>query len=79
MCLLLFRLYRGDSFRKDFSRIGNVRSLLPSNVRIMALTATATADTRKQVVSQLCMEDPAIVYVPPAKSKIVIKREKGIP
>ena len=36
----------------------------------MALTATATADTRMQVISQLCMKDPSNVYVPPAKSNI---------
>ena len=61
---------RGDSFRKDFSHIGEVRSILPSHVKIMALTATAMANTRKYVVSQLCMEDPAVVYMPPAKSNI---------
>ena len=36
----------------------------------MALTATAKADTRKQVILQLCMKDPSNVYVPPAKSNI---------
>lgn len=36
----------------------------------MALTATATAYTRQQVISRLCMDDPAIIYEPPVKSNI---------
>ncbi|KAL5506244.1 hypothetical protein EMCRGX_G007846 [Ephydatia muelleri] len=60
----------GDSFRPEFSRIGDIRSIKPSDVRIMALTATATNTTRKVVISRLCMEDPVIVYVPPTKTNI---------
>ena len=63
-------LYRDDSFRPEFSRIGDIRSIKPSDVRIMALTATATNTTRKVVISRLCMEDPVIVYVPPTKTNI---------
>lgn len=36
----------------------------------MALTATASLATRRSVITSLCMEKPAIVYVPPAKSNI---------
>ena len=32
----------GDKFRDAFSKVDDLRSLLPANVRIMALTATAT-------------------------------------
>jgi len=34
----------GDKFREAFTRIGDIRSVIPSNVNIMALTATATTD-----------------------------------
>ena len=35
----------GDQFRKAFSVIGDLRSVIPSNINIMVLTATATAET----------------------------------
>ena len=37
----------------------------------MALTATATTKTRKDIITRLCMNDPAIIYLPPTKSNIV--------
>ena len=43
---------------------------MPSNVKVMALTATANALTRKVVISRLCMEDPFIIYVPPTKTNL---------
>ena len=33
---------RGDTFRSTLRRIGEVRSILPKGVNVMALTATAT-------------------------------------
>ena len=35
----------GDEFQKVFSQIGDLRSLQPSSVSVLALTATATVDT----------------------------------
>ena len=35
----------GDQFRKAFSVIGDLRSLIPSNSNILTLVATATAET----------------------------------
>ena len=55
--------HRGDSFRPEFSRIGDIWSIIPSEVRIMA-----TATTRKVVIRRLCMEDP--VCIPPTKANI---------
>ena len=65
-----FLAYRSDSFRPEFSRIGEMRSIIPSDVKIMALTATATATTRKVVIRRLCMQDPVIIYIPPTKSNV---------
>lgn len=45
-CLLF--LYRGESFRREFGNIGELKSLFPL-VDIMALTATATKSTRKAI------------------------------
>ena len=68
--LCVFFFCRGDSFRREFARIGEIRSIVPSNVKVMALTTTATALTRKVVISRLCMNDPFIIYVPPTKTNI---------
>ena len=39
-------IFRGDSFCKAFSELGQIRSLIPSLVRDIALTATDTVSTR---------------------------------
>ena len=49
--------YRGDNFRKSFAEIGIVRSLIPTNVNILALTATATKETADILMERLCMTD----------------------
>ena len=45
----IFTVFRGDSFRKAYAHLRDIRSLLPSGVNVMALTATATSDTYKIV------------------------------
>ena len=35
----------GDSFRKAFAEIGDLRSIVPSLVNVLALMATATKET----------------------------------
>ena len=62
--------YRGDGFRTDFSKLGEVRSLIPSSVKLIALTATATRVTRTRVVKMLNMVDPCIVAASPNKPNI---------
>ncbi len=62
--------FTGDIFRKEFSQLSEVRSIVPDTVNLMALTATATLATRKYVISNLCMQRPYIVDVPPAKCNI---------
>ena len=48
--------YRGESFRHAFSRLGEIRSLLPATVNVMALTATASKDTARVIVRTLGMK-----------------------
>lgn len=48
-----------------------MRSLVPPHVKVMALTATATRPTRKEVIKRLAMKKPVVVYLPPAKPNIV--------
>lgn len=47
-------VHRGDEFRKDYSRISELRSLLPHAVMV-ALTATATKDERNRTSKLLGM------------------------
>lgn len=63
-------LSRGDNFRKAFSEISDVRSLVPETVRLMALTATASKETRRSVCKTLGMCKPAIISEPPNRTNI---------
>lgn len=48
--------FRGKEFRTDFARVGEIRSVLHVTTNIMALTATATLNTRKVVIEALDMK-----------------------
>ena len=61
---------RGNDFRVAFSLIGDIRCLIPSSVKIMALTATATLNTFQVVRERLAMKDPVIVAMCPERSNI---------
>lgn len=61
---------RGDEFRKSFAELGTVRSLVPTNVQVMALTATATRQTLDCVVERLSMKSPAVIGLSPEKDNI---------
>ena len=61
---------RGDNFRQEFSRLGEVRSLIPKGVKVMALTATATQATRKSICKSLGLVKPVIVSASPDKPNI---------
>ena len=51
----------GDSFRRAFAIIGEVRSIIPSHVNITALTATATKETLEVVKCRLSLVNPVII------------------
>ena len=61
----------GDQFRKAFSMIGNLRSIIPSNVNVMALTAIATTETYQCALRQISMSDPVLVALSPDRGNIV--------
>ena len=54
-------IYRGAQFRQEFSRIGEIRALMPPNTNIMALTTTANLSTQNKIKKSLEMEDCKIV------------------
>lgn len=61
---------RGDSFREAFARIGELRSIIPDDVHIIALTATATMETFHVVKSRLSLIDPVIVAMSPDRPNL---------
>lgn len=62
---------RGTSFRREFSHLGEIRSIIPEGVHVMALTATATKATRQFVIRKLNMYDPVIISISPMKTNLV--------
>ena len=61
---------RGDDFRVTFSSIGDVRSLIPDNVHIVALTATVTTDSFHIIAERLSLKDPLLVGIKPNQPNI---------
>ena len=61
----------GDQFRQTFALIGDLRSLIQSNVKLLALTATATIETYQCVVKRLSMDNPVLVSISPERSNII--------
>ena len=74
LCMTHYWFYvincRGDSFRREFSRLGELRSIVPEHVHVMVLTAMATVSTRKEIIKSLDMQDPVTVSVSPMKGNI---------
>ena len=68
----------GDKFRVTFSKIGDIRSLLPSGVNIMALTTTSTNETFHVISEHLCMQSPEIIAISPARDNIFYKIQPKI-
>ena len=62
--------YRGETFRRVLSQIGDVMSLLPKGVNVIALTATATSQLRVQVTKILGMKNELVVSLSPCKQNI---------
>ena len=62
---------RGDTFRTVLERIGEVRSILPQGINVMALTATATKAVRHSVSRTIGMRNPFVVAISPCKRNIM--------
>ena len=60
----------GYQFRRTFALIGDLRSLLPNAVNILALTATAIVDTYSVVKTRIGMGEPILISMPPKRQNI---------
>ena len=65
----------GEEFRPEFKRIGDLRSVVPKNVNVMALTATATISSRLSIERTLGMKNPTVIEISPEKSNIYLSTE----
>ena len=63
--------YRGESFREVFLQVGELRSLVLPNVKVMALTATISQSSRLFVQRLLGMHNPNAFTISPCKANIV--------
>ena len=63
----------GDQFRVAFAKIGDMRSLIPSRVNMLALTATVTNKAYGIVCNRLSMTNPVLIAKSPCKKNIYFK------
>ena len=55
--ILYINCIRGESFRSTLLQLGEIRSILPEKINVMALTATITQLVRMQLQKLLEMKD----------------------
>ena len=61
---------RGQEFRKEYSRLGEIRSILSNKVNVMALTATAAKTLRADIIKGIEMKKPIVIAANPDKTNI---------
>ncbi|XP_011405272.1 PREDICTED: uncharacterized protein LOC105313489 [Amphimedon queenslandica] len=60
----------GSTFQPILLRVEELRSLMPENIKVMALTATATHSLRLELSKLIGMRDPVTVLLPPCKGNL---------
>ena len=61
---------RGQEFRKEYSRLGEIRIILSNKVNVMALTATAAKTLRADIIKGIGMKKPIVIAANPDKTNI---------
>ena len=61
---------RGDKFRTAFLQLGELQSLMHTNIPVLAVTATSTKSTLDCIVQRLGMENVRIVGMSPNRDNI---------
>lgn len=70
--MLLNSNNRGDQFCTVYASLGELRSIIPSNINIMALTATATHATFEVVKERLSLNNPIVIGESPDRPGIFL-------
>lgn len=60
----------GETFRETLSRLGELRSLISPDVRLLALAATITKHAREHSQTLLGMISPTAIALSPCKDNI---------
>ena len=68
--LLVLLLVRGEDFRQVFKQLGELRAIVPANINMLALTATATKRLRTEICCTLGIKNPVAVEVSPDKPNV---------
>ena len=74
--LCAFFFYRGSDFRKEYGKLGDSRGYFPPCAHIMALTATASPATRRDVIKILGMKKPHMIIRCPNNANIIYSVDK---
>ena len=67
---------RGKDFRREFGKLGDIRGYFPQRLKFMALTATASLQTRKDIIKLMGMCKPVAVIKSPDKPNIYYSVEE---
>ena len=67
---IIFLQCRGDQFRIAFAHLGEIRSIIPSTVNVLALMATASYSTYNAVCTRLSLVNPVLIGCSPERSNI---------
>ena len=69
---LYYIFIQGDQFRTAYASLGDLCSIIPSDVNFMALTATATHATFEIVKERLSLRNPIVIGVSPNRPDIFL-------
>ena len=60
----------GSPFRPQYGELGQLRSLIARSIPVVALTATATEETRNIILKDLCMKNAEQIIINPNKPNV---------
>ena len=64
---------RGSDFRTEYGCIAEIRSIIPKNINVMTLTATASTSNMKVIMQKLCIEEDKCAIIEKLPNKPNIK------